>query len=315
MHRHHLRIVEKPSPHLMERQPRYRILLNDLDVGELYYNMTGYVGGLPTVQGTKLNIGEKGISAWKRAAGVLNSEAKKAIDLGAGDERKIGLTRPTSDNRSVFAMSFVRGEAARPHLLSRRELIRGMEIFGRSDIGIGFFGEDVIAARSADQPEILLKEGDEWMAAGIGALRSRVMSRAEAETHSRYIDEAFETADPEVRVVVSRGLLDDADAEPTYVSRQSLEFGKMVLGEHLRLGDLDEVEDAPVADPATRARLRADFAWLNIDGPDPEAQRIRQQEWTQQALTTAARMRSGTGDLDAAQRHEIEQQMLTGPEQ
>jgi hypothetical protein len=59
---------------LLERTPRYDIVLNDKVVGPLTYNMRGYIGYLPTPTGSKLDIGERSISAFKREVAALNRE-------------------------------------------------------------------------------------------------------------------------------------------------------------------------------------------------------------------------------------------------
>ena len=62
---------------ICERHPRYDVVLNGKVAGELFFNMRGYAGYLPTPDGVVLDIGEKGISAFKRAVSDLNREAKQ----------------------------------------------------------------------------------------------------------------------------------------------------------------------------------------------------------------------------------------------
>ena len=68
---------------MCETEPRYDVLLHGQKVEQLYYNMRGYVGYLPTPRGTSLDIGERGITAFKREVSLLNREwaqqAKGAI--------------------------------------------------------------------------------------------------------------------------------------------------------------------------------------------------------------------------------------------
>lgn len=59
---------------IMEPQPRYDVLLRGNKVGQLYFNMRGYVGNLPTPRGTQLDIGERGIGAFRKAVAQLNKE-------------------------------------------------------------------------------------------------------------------------------------------------------------------------------------------------------------------------------------------------
>lgn len=58
----------------LETRPRYEIRLNGKRWGELYYNMRGYVGYLPLPNGHVLNIGERGISAFRKEMAKLNRE-------------------------------------------------------------------------------------------------------------------------------------------------------------------------------------------------------------------------------------------------
>ena len=57
---------------------RYHVLLHGEQVGELYFNMTGYVGYLPQPSGIPLDIGERGLSAFRKAVAQLNREWAEA---------------------------------------------------------------------------------------------------------------------------------------------------------------------------------------------------------------------------------------------
>jgi hypothetical protein len=59
---------------ILETHPRYHVFLHGKKVGELYFNLRGYVGTLPTPSGAELYIGERGISAYRKAAAQLNRE-------------------------------------------------------------------------------------------------------------------------------------------------------------------------------------------------------------------------------------------------
>ena len=65
---------------ILERTPRYHVMFDGKFYGELYYNMTGYVGYLPSPKedGTiiPMNIGECGISAFRKEVARLNKEWK-----------------------------------------------------------------------------------------------------------------------------------------------------------------------------------------------------------------------------------------------
>jgi hypothetical protein len=63
---------------ILESHSRYHVLLHDKRVGELYFNLRGYVGTLPTPTGTHLCIGERGIGAYRKAVAQLNKEWAEA---------------------------------------------------------------------------------------------------------------------------------------------------------------------------------------------------------------------------------------------
>ena len=44
------------------------------NLGQLYFNMRGYVGTLPTPSGTQLCIGERTITAYRKTVAQLNKE-------------------------------------------------------------------------------------------------------------------------------------------------------------------------------------------------------------------------------------------------
>jgi len=68
---------------LMESQSRYDVLLHGQKVGQLYFNMTGYVGTLPIPGGGKLHIGEGPISVYRREVTRLNREwAQESTAIG-----------------------------------------------------------------------------------------------------------------------------------------------------------------------------------------------------------------------------------------
>lgn len=265
-----LSLVERKSPHILERQPRYDVCVNGNREGELYFNMRGYVGYLPTVQGSKLDIGEKGISAFRREVSLLNREAADAIERGAADARRIALTWPTEDGGLRFALSRdVLSGTDEIHLISRRELLQAERIFGSADVGIGFFSESAFDPETA--PVVLFETDDTALSAGLPHVRSRIMDPVEAETHARDIEHVFDTADDRIKLVVSRRVIDDFDAEPDYVSRISLEMARARYGDAMRLSDLDIVDARPaIVDPAARSLLMEQFTWFDLDGSPAE---------------------------------------------
>ena len=68
-------LVEAPRRMAMlETHMRYDVLLDGVHYDTLQYNMTGYIGKLPTPDGCPLSIGERGITAFKREISSLNKE-------------------------------------------------------------------------------------------------------------------------------------------------------------------------------------------------------------------------------------------------
>ena len=66
---------------ICERQPRFDVMLFGKKVGQLYFNMTGYVGTLPVPSGCpsgygNLTIGEQSISFFRKEITKLNKEWK-----------------------------------------------------------------------------------------------------------------------------------------------------------------------------------------------------------------------------------------------
>jgi hypothetical protein len=77
---------------ILERTPRYKIMFRGQKFGELYFNLIGYTGGDLPAPGSKpdlpmpLYIGEKSISAYRKAVARLNREWA-AIDKKAEGRR------------------------------------------------------------------------------------------------------------------------------------------------------------------------------------------------------------------------------------
>lgn len=316
MPEHKITLRQKASPHSLERHPRYDVLVNGEKKSELCYNMTGYVGTLPTVSGFAMDIGERGITAFRKEVSALNARARAAIGRGLSDPQKIVLTRPTSDSRSLFAISRAGDDpdTTRAHILNRREHLQAKALLGTDAIGAGFYHNANHDAPSADGPEILLLQGDGDLARMATTLGwpARTLTTLEAWEHDSYVDAVYETSDPEVRVVIGRGCADDADPEPYYVTRQSLAFGRASLGENLRIGDLDAADPVRIADPKARSELRAMFTWIDLDPAEDAAARHQRE---QDALSRGDALAAERGEpLDAAQRHQVGQESLTGPE-
>jgi hypothetical protein len=80
-------LVAKPAIELIETRqgcemcettPRYNVMLHGVKVAQLYYNLRGYVGSLPTPGGCSLYVPESGISRFRREAARLNREFASA---------------------------------------------------------------------------------------------------------------------------------------------------------------------------------------------------------------------------------------------
>lgn len=302
-----IELAERRSPHLLERHPRYDVLLNGESTGELYYNVKGYVGTLPTISGARLDIGERPISAFRREAAILNREAKEAIARQETDSRRILLTRPTGDPSLVFAVSGD-GETRTGHFVSRKSLIMAEKLFGpEALVALGFLRED----SPGESAEVLLRPGDAAFAMEFPDFRMRIMDAIEAENHERHVVEAHLTSEPAVLLLISRRVADDADPEPHFVSNLGYRLAKASWGDKLRIGDIRPAGEAEIRDIDLRARLRADFPWLNLDGPDAHERRLAEHVREQAALEAWS---AHDGPLDDAERHQLEQEKLTGPE-
>jgi hypothetical protein len=73
---HVVSLKESPKRALLETTKRYDIFVNDEPFGELYFNIKGYVGSLPLPGGTSLDIGEKGLSAFKKEVAQINKGSR-----------------------------------------------------------------------------------------------------------------------------------------------------------------------------------------------------------------------------------------------
>lgn len=276
--KHQISLKEGLRRHVLERHPRYVVTVNEQPWGELYFNMTGYVGNLPMVQGGVMNIGERPISAFRKEVSILNREAREALEAGANDPRKIVLTRPTSDNRFVMAYSRHPDEEERFHLLSRVQFTNAQKFFpvenvsdgsfvnSKSQIGLGFFTNADFSGNPQEDPVILLEAGDEWIRPRLGALQNRVMDAQEAKSHQRRIDRVIATDDEETFLVIGTHRSAGHDPEPSFVTRASLDFAQRIFRDEARVGDLELAQPAAIADPEVRAALAAEFPDLDLGG-------------------------------------------------
>lgn len=137
-----IKIEKIPARHILEREDRYGVLLNGNQVGELYYNMTGYRGALPTVSGAHFDIGERGISAWKKLAAELNREAKHLERIVSASPMKFSSISPTIKG-DVVRLDFHSDETVQETLfVSRRAAHAGLELLGYDGLAPEFFPID-----------------------------------------------------------------------------------------------------------------------------------------------------------------------------
>lgn len=173
-----LSLKERKSPHFMERHPRYDVMVGDEKVSELYFNMTGYRGALMSVFGFEVDIGERGISTWKRAVSQLNSEARDVMKMNDEDPRRIekaertvagDLTKLTFDDGSYFCVQ-------------ERIYRAAVEIFGQDRLSPAFFEpeDDQVAI----YPHGTIRTGETW-------------------DKPLFVLEVFDTEDPDQVAVVS----------------------------------------------------------------------------------------------------------------
>jgi hypothetical protein len=67
-------VATRQGCQIIEVEDRYDVLLRGVKVGQLYFNMRGYVGALPTPDGGLLDIGERSIAKYRREVAALNRE-------------------------------------------------------------------------------------------------------------------------------------------------------------------------------------------------------------------------------------------------
>lgn len=308
---HKITLVERKDRAILQTKPDYDICVNGKAVEKLYYNMTGYVGAIPQVTGISFNIGERGLSTWKKEIGIANREAKEKLEAAAQDRRKVHGAFRTDEPSTVALLSMVAGEDPQVTFASRRHWETAIRLFGKNTpVGIGFFDEDRIPAEKA--PTVLMAD-HHWLRRALPGLKTREPDLEEQERIDRHVAEIFKTADPETILVVGRHVDEDGDPEPYYVRELSYRIQHHHYGEHMRIADLRAAEPQPIPDVADRTAIKAMFPWFDCDAGEDLA--MREHQNAQAALCKASRIRAGQGEkLDAAQRHEIEQEALTGPE-
>ena len=171
--KHHLRLAKAPPKHMMEREPRYDVMLNGEQVGELYYNMRGYRGAIPLITGQNLDPGEISISAWKKEIAYANAHAKKLLADLATASHHIWITRPTEDERKIFTISYDReGKNPQGHLVYKGDFERIQGIFGGEISPIALEHLDLA---EADCPAVLFGPGDDALIEQFPAVSKKVV--------------------------------------------------------------------------------------------------------------------------------------------
>lgn len=64
---------------MLEKEPRFDVILNGKTFEQLHFNTRGYVGTLPTPDGRQLSIGERPIAEYRKEVKRLNQEARAAL--------------------------------------------------------------------------------------------------------------------------------------------------------------------------------------------------------------------------------------------
>ena len=68
---------------MMETTPRYNVMLHGVKVEQLWWNLKGFVGNLPTPGGSSLYVPESGIARFRREVAKLNREFAAADNVMA----------------------------------------------------------------------------------------------------------------------------------------------------------------------------------------------------------------------------------------
>lgn len=70
-----LRLVEAPNKRAMcETKMRYDVVLDGQCTDTLYFNLTGYLGSLPSPKGKSISLGEVSLLEYRKEIALLNKE-------------------------------------------------------------------------------------------------------------------------------------------------------------------------------------------------------------------------------------------------
>lgn len=211
-----LTLKERKSPHFLEDKPRYDVLVNGNPVGELYYNMHGYRGYLMGFNGLKYDMGERGISAYKKEAAALNRNAKLALARHKDDGRKVVAAHLTRESH-ILRLDIDDGTQK---FVRDTEYRAAAELLGKDNLGPTLFNEEA--------PEDLLKPGT-------------LLMRDEDWSNSEFVLAVLPTTDPE-QVAIVTGLIPECARVDIL---NNMVAGKAVTTNQMsKAYDLDWVEHA-----------------------------------------------------------------------
>ena len=147
-----LSLKERKPSYFMEEKSRYDVMVGDRKVDELVHDMTGYTGYLMDMYGRSIDIGECGISGFRKEVALLNREAREIMKKNDTDPRRIITAGRTNDGdvrRLVFDDQTCLD-------VRDRQYRAGVELFGEDRLSPVFFEY----ADSPCDPEIYAEIND-----------------------------------------------------------------------------------------------------------------------------------------------------------
>lgn len=285
---HKVTLVKRPGVGILEETPRYDVLLNGAKVDQLYFNTKGYQGTIPMVDGSRLTIGERAISAYVREVAKVNREALTCIKGGMEDPRKVSRAVATQSSNYVGLVTMIEGENPEVTIVSRQAWISAQKLFGKdTPIGIGFFQDHNIVDQ--DKPALVYHSGNDWLQRALPEVRSVVADAELSDALRRYVDEVHPTANPDTKLVITRNDFDDGDPEPFYVNAFSLKVAASKFGDAMRLSDIAAASPEPILDPGARSAILRNCIWFDLSAGTVPAEE-QQREFTKKAMATLDRL-------------------------
>lgn len=254
-----LKLVKNNNRQMLETTPRYDVVLNGAAVGELYFNTRGYVGYLPTVQGSKMDIGERGISAFRKEVAILNREAEAVITASLADPAKVARVLPTEDRRVLAAMVVRFGSELEDDwslaYISRKEFLKAQELFGKDVMpGRSFFTEH---PGGPEAPAVILGDANDSFSRMFPNAPQHVVDPKMFEAWTRTVDLAVDAQAKDTKIIITRDAETWENPEISHVSAFSLAMARANYGEALRLADIVGSVVSPPASPEDREKIRA----------------------------------------------------------